>query len=335
MKSFIVTGTGISSIRPDTAIAPPQPGYGQVLVRIGAASLNFRDLLVAKGLYGPCKSNLIPLSDGAGEIVAVGDGVTRVRNGDRVALTFHLDWVGGAFGSSIKSAGRGAGNADGVLSECVCVSQDEVVHIPPHLTFEQAATLPCAAVTAWTALTAYASLMPGDTVLVQGTGGVSIFALQFAKLFGARVIVTSSSDEKLERMRALGADDLINYNQTTDWGSRAVELTNGIGVDVVVEVGGANTFSQSIKATRVGGRISVVGLLSGMPKLGPEFFLKMQSIHSIRVGSREHFERMNQAIISHRLEPIVDRVFDFDEAINAYLYFEDRSNFGKVVIRME
>jgi len=335
MKSYILTGSGIESIKPLASPRPERLGPGQVLVRLCAVSLNFRDLLVISGAYGPCKPNLIPLSDGAGEVVAVGERVSRFSPSDRVALTFHVDWIAGAFGPQLNTVGRGGGDVDGVLLEYACVSQDELVVLPTHLSFEQAATLPCAAVTAWTALCANAPLRPGDRVLVQGSGGVAVFAVQFAKLFGAHVIALSSSQERLERLRALGADEVVDYNRTPDWQHRVLELTDGAGVDVVVEVGGAKTFAKSVAATRPGGRISVVGLLSGMPQVGPEFFLRMQSLHPIRVGSRRHFETMNQAIALHRLQPVVDRVFGFDEAIEALIHFQRQQHFGKVVIRIE
>lgn len=335
MKAYVFSGDGLDRAALRDIDRPPSPGRGQVLVRMRAASLNFRDLLVLNGAYGERKPELVPLSDGAGNVEAVGDGVSRVRPGDRVALTYHLDWFAGAFGPGLNPIGRGGGAADGVLAEYVSVSQDEVVPLPEHLSFEQGATLPCAAVSAWTALCAYAPLTAGDTVLVQGSGGVSVFALQLAKLAGARVIATSSSSEKLARLRALGADELIDYRRTPDWHTQVLEMTGGVGVDLVVEVGGAGTFEKSVAATRVGGRISVVGLLEGMPRIGPEFFLRMQSIHPIRVGSRAHFEDMNRALGRHRVEPVIDRVFGFGEAIEAFRYFEGRRHFGKVVIRVD
>jgi NADPH:quinone reductase-like Zn-dependent oxidoreductase len=277
---------------------------------------------------------LIPMSDGAGEVVETGAGVTRVKRGDRVAGIFMQNWL---CGEASASAARGAlgGSLDGMLAEYVVLSQNGVVHIPAHLTYEEAATLPCAAVTAWNALTSW-MLKPGISVLGQGTGGVSIFALQFAKLAGARVIVTSSSDEKLKKAEGLGASGLINYKSTPDWDQKAAELTNGIGVDHIVEVGGWGTLSRSMNAVRVGGRISLIGLLTGaegavnpMPVLG-----KQIQVQGIFVGSRDMFESMNRAITVNQLRPVIDRVFGFHEAREALRYLESGAHLGKVVIRV-
>ncbi|MCK9505603.1 MAG: NAD(P)-dependent alcohol dehydrogenase [Porticoccaceae bacterium] len=335
MKSYVLSGSDVDSIKQVSGVRPESPGNGEIIVKMRAASLNFRDLMVLTGLYGERKNNLVPLSDGAGEVVAVGAGVTEFGAGDRVALTFHLDWIGGKFSPSLNPIGRGGGDADGVLTEYVCVKASEAVLLPSYMSYEQGATLPCAAVTAWTALTQYDALCPGETVVVQGTGGVSIFALQMAKLFGARVIATSSSEEKLHTLKALGADDVINYRTRPDWDQAVLELTDGVGADVVVEVAGGETFAKSVAATRMGGRISVIGLLSGMPALDHNFFIRMQSIHPIRVGSREHFVAMNKALSTHRLKPLVDRVFHFSEAVEAFRYFEARQHLGKVVIAID
>src|SRR5215510_6695262 len=252
---------GIDSLMPAEKEVP-KVGPGQVLIRVHAVSLNYRDLLIAQGRYmRGLKLPLIPMSDGAGEVVETGGGVTRVKRGDRVAGIFMQNWLCGEVSAT---AARGAlgGSLDGMLAEYVVLSQEGVVHIPSHLSYEEAATLPCAAVTAWNALTSW-MLKPGISVLAQGTGGVSIFALQFANVAGARVIVTSSKDKKLERAAGLGASDLINYETVPDWDQKAIELTNGIGVDHVVEVGGPGTLARSMNAVRVGGRISLIGLLSG------------------------------------------------------------------------
>jgi NADPH:quinone reductase-like Zn-dependent oxidoreductase len=313
----------------------PKPGPGQALVRIHATSLNYRDLLVAKGLYSRnLPLPLVPLSDGAGEVAEVGPGVTRVKPGDRVAPIFMQAWIeGGPTEEKAKSAQGGA--IDGVLAEFVVLGQDGLVPVPDHLSFEEAAALPCAAVTAWHALFGEGSIKPGDTVLVQGTGGVSLFALQFARMAGARVIATSSSDEKLERVRELGASDGINYKTTPDWDRRARELTGGRGVDHVVEVGGAGTLPRSLNAVRMGGRISQIGILSGAGAVNPiPILMKNVHVQGIFVGSRAMFEDMNRAIGWNQLRPVVDRVFDFDEARDALRHLESGGHFGKIVIRV-
>ncbi|MES1211618.1 MAG: NAD(P)-dependent alcohol dehydrogenase, partial [Acidobacteriota bacterium] len=243
-----------------------QPGPGSVLLRMRAASLNYRDLLTVLGHYNPKQRlPLIPCSDGVGEVVEVGEGVTRVKPGDRVCPIFSQGWIAGA-PSRDKARANLGGPLDGALAEQMVVSQEGLVKVPAHLTDEEAASLPCAAVTAWNALNAagIAGIKAGDTVLVQGTGGVSLFALQFAKLLGARVIATSSRDEKLERAREMGASDGVNYKDTPEWGARVKELTNGEGVDLVVEVGGAGTLEQSIRAVRFGGTITLIGNLAGL-----------------------------------------------------------------------
>lgn len=313
----------------------PKVWPGQVLIRVHAVSLNYRDLLIVAGRYmRGLKLPLIPMSDGAGEVVEIGAGVTRVKRGDRVAGIFMPNWLSGEVSPYTPRTALG-GSVDGMLADYVVLSQESVVHIPSHLSYEEAATLPCAGVTAWNALTSWV-LKPGISVLAQGTGGVSIFALQFAKLAGARVIITSSKDKKLERAAGLGASDLINYETVPDWDQKAIELTNGIGVDHVVEVGGPGTLARSMNAVRVGGRISLIGLLSGpessvnpMPILG-----KQIQVQGIFVGSREMFEAMNRAISLHQLRPVVDRVFAFDEARDALRYCESGAHFGKVVIRL-
>lgn len=312
----------------------PKPSYGQVLVKIKAVSLNYRDLLVVKGGYGRnLPLPLVPCSDGVGEVADVGEGVTRVKRGDRVAGIYMQTWTSGELNESkAKSALGGAIN--GVLAEYVLFDEDGLVHIPKHLSYEEAATLPCAAVTAWHALITEGSLKPGDTVLVLGTGGVSIFALQFSKNAGARVIATSSSDQKLERVKELGASDGINYKSVPDWDKKVWELTNKVGVDHVVEVGGAGTLAKSLRAVRMGGQISLIGVLSGVGEANPlPAVMKNIRIQGIYVGSREMFEAMNRAISLHQLHPVVDRVFPFEETHEAYRYMESGAHFGKVVIR--
>lgn len=316
--------------RPDAS-----PSYGQVLIKIRAVSLNYRDLMVVKGLYNPnIPLPLIPFSDGAGEVVAVGEGVTRVKVGDRVAGIFFQDWIAGKLTAAKTNSALG-GAIDGMLAEYVVLHEDGLVHVPAHLTDAEAAALPCAAVTAWNALFHSGNLKAGETVLVQGTGGVSIFALQFAKIAGARVIATSSSDEKLEKVKQLGASEIINYKQTPKWGKNARELTDSEGVDLVVEVGGSGTLNESLRAVRIGGQISLIGVLSGGSGEISTVSMLMKSVRvqGIYVGSREMFEAMNQAITLHQIKPIVDRVFPFSEAREALKYMESGSHFGKICIQ--
>jgi NADPH:quinone reductase-like Zn-dependent oxidoreductase len=315
----------------------PKPGPGQALVRVRANSLNYRDLVVAEGGYGrQVKTPLVPLSDGAGEVVEVGAGVTRVKPGARVAAIFLQSWLGGALtGNDYKSAL--GGGLDGMLAEYVVLDADGLVPIPDHLSYAEAACLPCAAVTAWNALVAEGGIRAGDSVLVLGTGGVSIFALQFARLHGARVIVTSSSEAKLARAVEMGASDGIDYRQTPEWGRRVWELTGGAGVDHVVEVGGAGTLPQSFRAVRFGGRISLIGVLSepGAAVDPRPLLMKGARLQGIYVGSREMFEAMNRAIALALLRPVIDRVFPFTEASEAYRYMKAAGHFGKIVISQE
>ena len=335
MKAFEIQNTfGLDSLTL-TERLEPSPGFGQVLIKLRAASLNYRDLMVVKGLYNPKQPlPLIPLSDGVGEVVAIGEGVTRVKSGDRVAGTFFQNWLSGEL-TEAKAKSALGGAIDGLLAEYAVLHEDGVVHVPEHLTDEEAATLPCAAVTAWNALITSGGVKAGDTVLVQGTGGVSLFALQFAQVLGARVIATSSSDEKLERVRQLGASDTINYKQTPDWGKQVQQLTAGIGVDYIVEVGGAGTLNQSLRAVRYGGQISLIGVLSGGAGeiSTASILIKNVRVQGIYVGSREIFEAMNRAIALHKLKPVVDRVFPFNEVREALAYMESGAHFGKICLR--
>lgn len=312
----------------------PQPGAEQVLVSMRAASLNYRDLLVINNHFYPnARLPLIPLSDGVGEVVAVGENVTRVKLGDRVAGILDQNWLLGDLPKQSLTLG---GDTDGVLAQYVVLHQDGVVRVPEHLTDEEAATLPCAAVTAWNALMVQGALQPDATVLVQGTGGVSLFALQFAHLAGARVIITSSSDEKLERARRLGADETINYKRTPDWDTEVLKLTDGKGVDYVVEVGGAGTLLRSLNAVRAGGQISLIGILSGISTelFIPTMLVKQIRVQGIYVGSRWAFEQMNSAIDLHKLKPVIDRVFPFEEALESFRYMEKGSgHMGKICVR--
>jgi len=310
----------------------PEPAAGQITVRMRAASLNYRDLLSVQGKGGQYELPLIPFSDGAGEVAAVGEGVTRVNVGDRVCPMFFPSWIDGRPSASNRRLALG-GTRPGVLQEVMLLDAEGVSRIPGHLNFEEAATLPCAALTAWRALFEEARVRPGQTVLVQGTGGVSIFALQFAKLAGATVIVTSSSDEKLERAKALGADHTINYRSVPEWGKAAADWTGG-GVDHVVEVGGTDTFNQSIEAASVGGTILVIGVLSGFAqKIGmPSLFGKNLHVIGLSVGSRRMFENLVSGIERNRIRPVVDRTFGFAAVPEALRLMERGGHFGKIAI---
>ena len=315
----------------------PTPGPGQALVRMKASSLNFRDLLVATGRYNP-KMPLprVLLSDGAGVVEAVGEGVTRVKPGDRVAGIFMQTWLDGPYTDAYGKSALG-GAIDGVLAEAVVFDEDGLVHLPAHLSFAEGATLPCAGVTAWNALVAQGNLKAGDTVLVQGTGGVSLFALQFARMHGARVIATSSSPAKLERAIAMGASDGIDYRATPDWDKRARQLTGGAGVTHVVEVGGVATLGRSLNAVAGGGYVAVIGVLSGIAgELSIASILhKHLRVQGIYVGSRSMFEAMNRAIEFNRIHPTVDRVFPMSEIRDALRRMESATHFGKIVIDHE
>jgi NADPH:quinone reductase-like Zn-dependent oxidoreductase len=315
---------------------------GMVLIKVHAVSLNYRDLMMVKGLYNP-KMALprIPCSDGAGEIVAVGEGVSRVGVGDRVCGIFMQRWLDGPPTAEKSKAALG-GDVDGMLAEYVLLSQDGVVVFPEHLSYEEAATLPCAGVTAWNALQ-FAGVpshpvISGETVVIQGTGGVSIFALQFAKLLGATVIGTSSSDEKLNRAYGLGLDAGCNYKERPDWSKWVIETTGSLGADRIIEVGGAGTFGQSLRAARVGGMVAQIGVLSGAAvtdslALTP-ILHKLLHVQGIYVGSRAMFEQMNAAIAKATLRPVIDRVFGADQVQEAFLHMQSASHFGKIVIRM-
>lgn len=315
--------------------ADPTPGRQQILVKVRAVSLNYRDLLTVKGLYNPkIPLPFVPLSDGAGDIVSIGEGVSRVKVGDRVAGIFMQEWLTGEL-TEVKAKSALGGGGNGMLAGYVVLHQDGVVHIPQHLSYEEAAALPCAAVTAWHAVIEH-GLKSGESVLLLGTGGVSLFALQFARMAGARVIITSRSDAKLTRAKNLGALDGINYQSVPEWGDRVRELTDGAGVDLVVEVGGAGTLPQSLRAVRMGGRISLIGVLSGAAgEMNPRpIIMKKVRVQGIFVGSREMFEAMNRAISLHQLHPVVDRIFPFEAAGEALRYMESGAHFGKICIRV-
>jgi NADPH:quinone reductase-like Zn-dependent oxidoreductase len=314
-----------------------EPGLGHVQVRVHAISLNYRDLMVVQGRYNPkMKLPRVPCSDGAGEVIAVGPGVTEWKPGDRVAGTFFQNWIEGP-PSAAKQKGALGGDIDGMLATEIVLPAQGLVRIPEHLTYAEGATLPCAAVTAWNALFHVADTKPGDTVLIQGTGGVSIFALQFAKMAGARVIGISSSDEKLERARTLGLDAGLNYRENPDWEKWVNEQTGGEGVDLAVEVGGAGTLARAIRATRVGGTIAQIGVLSG-PNEGVDIrpvLSKQIKIHGVYVGSCADFVSMNKAIAQASLKPVIDSLFPFSAAPAALRHMESAGHFGKIVISGE
>jgi NADPH:quinone reductase-like Zn-dependent oxidoreductase len=336
MKAWHLTGTTGNNALKLAQLPDPQPAPNQVVVHLRATSLNYRDLMISTGRYGAnLRLPLIPLSDGTGEIAAVGKGVTRWKVGDRVAGTFFQNWPTGPARREIYESALG-GSIDGMLAEYVALSADGVIAMPPHLSFEEAATLPCAALTAWHALVTEGRVSAGQTVLALGTGGVSMFALQFAKMHGARVIVTSSSDAKLARAKSLGADEIINYRQTPEWEKEVFRLTDKNGADHIIEVGGTDTFPKSLRAAAVGGTISVIGGVSGFTSnvALTDILGKALLIRGIFVGSRDMFEAMNRAISLHRLKPVIDRTFAFDQTPAAYRYQESGAHFGKVVITM-
>jgi len=326
-------GAGIDALvkveRPD-----PKPAYRQVAVKVKACSLNFRDLGIARGTYRmPVRENLIPLSDGAGEVIEVGPGVARVKVGDRVAGCFFQRWAGGEAPPDVHASALGGG-IDGMLAEYAVLEEDGIVKIPAHLSLEEGATLPCAGVTVWNAMMEHAKLIAGQTVLLQGTGGVSIFGLQLARMMGIQVIITSSSDDKIARAKALGANHGINYKTTPDWEKAALEFTGGRGVDHVVEVGGAATLARSFGAIRVGGKISMIGGLTGpATELNPGLiFTRRANVQGISVGSMQMFEAMGRAIAASGIKPVIDKVFPFDEAQAAYRHMASGAHFGKIVI---
>lgn len=333
MRALVLqSGFGFENLqfmeRPD-----PEPGPGEILVRVRAVSLNYRDLLIVKGLYNP-RLGLPRIlgSDAAGEVVALGPGVKRFKVGDRVAGCFFQDWVDGPLTEAAAQSALG-GEIDGVFAEHVLFAEQGVVAIPPDLSDVEAATLPCAALTAWNALQ-QPPIAAGETILVLGTGGVSLFALQFAVAAGARVLITSKSDEKLQRALALGALDGLNYRQHPDWHKWARERSGG-GVDRVIEVGGAGTLEQSLKAVKYGGHIPLVGVLAGPGTINPTIILMRGiTLRGIFVGSRAMFEQMNQFLARHLIHPVIDRTFPFDQAIDALHYLESAAHFGKVVVTL-
>ncbi|MBA2660802.1 MAG: NAD(P)-dependent alcohol dehydrogenase [Bradymonadaceae bacterium] len=311
-------------------------GPGQVVIAMRAVSLNFRDYMMVQGFYNPRQRlPLVPCSDGVGEVIAVGEGVSRVVPGDRVMPIFAQAWICGR-PSRDKLKTTLGGPLDGTLGERMVVDQESLVIVPAHLSDEEAACLPCVGVTAWNALVCEGRVAAGDRVLILGTGGVAIFATQLAGVLGAEVFVTSSSDAKLERVKALGAAHGVNYRTTPAWGKAIKALTGGEGVDHVVELGGAGTLEESLRAVRIGGQISLIGALSGAAQELNVLPILMQHVRvqGIIVGSREMFEALNRAVSLHALRPVVDRVFEFEEAREAFEYLASGEHFGKVCVRI-
>ena len=326
MRRYVLTGREDPRIVLEE-VAEPRPGPGEVVVELRAASLNYRDLVLARRIEG-----VVPLSDGAGTVSALGGGVEGLAVGDRVVIGFMPGWVEGRFSEAKKATGLGGPGVDGVLTERIAVPATGVVRIPDAMSFEEAATLPCAGVTAWSALFERRPVQPGETVLLLGTGGVSIFALQLAKTAGARVIITSSSDEKLERARALGADHLINYRRCPDWEVEVLRLTDGVGADLAVDVAGPATLSRTLAATRFNGRISLMGVLTGFEgHVDTGAILEKRiTLQGIYVGPVATLG----ALVASGIAPQVDRVFPFEEAPDAYDALEEAAHVGKLVVRI-
>jgi NADPH:quinone reductase-like Zn-dependent oxidoreductase len=331
---FTLQGDTYGLVQGELQIADPGPH--EVLIKVHAASLNYRDLIHWRNKAGRPMEGVIPCSDGAGEVVAVGSKVTRIVPGSLVAGSFFQEWVNGPFEMKYHQQALG-GSANGMLAQHVLLNEQGVVKIPAYLNGIEASTLPCAAVTAWAGLVERGGLHTGQTVLVLGTGGVSIFALQLAKAHGAKVIVTSSHDDKLVHAKELGADETVNYKTHPDWDKVVWELTHKQGVDHVVEVGGPGTLAKSLGSVKASGSVALIGVLTGFGPMGDSLFplvAKNASIHGIYVGSREYFERMARFMEQHQMHPIIDKVFDFDHAQKAFEYQESGQHFGKVVIKM-
>jgi NADPH:quinone reductase-like Zn-dependent oxidoreductase len=312
----------------------PEPRAGEVLVRIRATSLNAHDDMLLKGMR-PTHGERVPMTDGAGEVVAVGEGVDAFEVGDNVVSTFYPYWMGGGMTSEVKAV-IPSEDIDGYAREYACAPAHFFTRAPTGLTHVQAATLPCAGVTAWRSLVTCGQVKPGDDVLVLGTGGVSLFALQFAKAAGARVIATSSSEEKLEKLRRLGADAVVNYKTIPDWGHKARELTDGRGVDHVIEVGGPATLMQSIASCRTGGHIALIGVLTGFAGelVIPALFANQIRTSGISIGNRADQLDMIRAIDANRLKPVVDRTFPLEEITAAFRYYETKHHFGKICVSL-
>lgn len=317
-------------------VSKPEPAKGEVRIRVEAASLNYRDLITLDRAGQTGLNGRVPLSDGAGVIDAIGADVAQWQVGDRVVASFFRDWISGPFKSSYIASSLGGNATDGMLAEYVVLPESALVPVPPHLSSVEAATLPCAGVTAWHGLITRAAMGKGDTLLVQGTGGVALFGLQFAAALGARAIVISSSDEKLARARTLGGSILINYRDTPDWDAAVMKATDGEGASHILELGGPGTYDRSLRSVASGGKIIQIGVLTGF---GPKPDLaRLQwenaDIIGITVGSVEHFMALNRFLTDHAIHPIVDRIFGFEEVPEAYAHLRSGSHFGKVVVKL-
>lgn len=334
MKAFTTLGDGIDGLKLNE-LPVPEPKAGEILVKMRAASLNYRDLLVINGIesWKPTAPR-IPVSDGVGEVVSVGSGVSQWRAGDRVAGLFLPKWLDGELTADKYVLPLGGAAADGVLAEYILFNEQAVVRTPDNLSDSEAATLPVAALTAWHAVARRSQVQSDETVLIQGTGGVSLFALQFVHALGAQPLVISSSDEKLEKAKALGASAAINYKKFPDWEEQIIELTGGKGVDHVIETVGGENLNRSLDAVKLSGTISFIGLIAGLsaPINTYKFVTKNVQIHGIETGSREMFEEMNLFIESHDLRPVIDKTFGFDEIREALRYLESGKHFGKITI---
>ena len=335
MKASQLTAFGLDHLE-EVKQSQPEAGPGQAVVQLKAASINYRDFLIAQGFYNPNLSlPVVPLSDGAGEVVAVGEGVSAVRAGDRVTPTFFPKWISGPGSYAEKGASLGC-EVDGVLRDFGVFDAESLVKVPAHLSDAEAACFPCAGVTAWHALTVAANIKAGDTVLAMGTGGVALFAIQFAKALGATPIVISSSDDKIEKAKALGAEHGVNYKDTPEWGDAVMELTGGTGVDAILELGGAETLPQSLKAVAFGGHIALIWQLTGVKIEMPIFSImgKTAHVHGITVGSRADHEAMMASVAEHKIKPVVHDTYAFDEAPQEIRDIGACQHFGKMAVQI-
>lgn len=333
MQSYEFTGFGDAAGFARTTRSVPGLKSNEILVRVRAASVNYRDLMVLNGTYPvPARIGLVPISDGAGEVCAIGGEVTRFAVGDRVAGTYFSRWRDGRLTRELAAHQLGA-RQDGMLTEYRALDEEEAVAVPAHLSFEEAATLPCAALTAWSGVNGWRPIVPGDNVLVVGGGGIALFAVQFAKIFGARVIAVTSKRDKAAPLRALGADEVVVSSEIADWDKRALEMTGGHGVEHVVEAVGPATLARSIRSCAFDAEITLIGIFTGEAGFdGSAFAGRLVTVRRVAVGSRAAFEAMNRAIALHQLRPVIDRVFPFADAQDAYRHFATGERTGKVVI---